>query len=326
MISLTADFYQGEQGKLFRLIRTPEKIYGQILFVAPLFEEANQTRHIITKVANQAYNLGYRSVVYDHFGTGDSEGDLFQCNLSAWRQDIINQLKAMKQQSSSPVTLSVSLSAGLLLHADIINEVDYVHCWQVELNGARFVRQLKRLALAADMENDTAVEQDVINHQGGKQKIDNPKEVTVIAGYEIPNTLLQQLAEQNISTDRLEGQQCTYQSGCHWFEWLRAEQEISSARAKQLSQCQQAFSTKIKFHSMNESKFWQATELIDSPQLLIDTKQIFHEQLESTYLNAQDINQENTSSIQQAEKSIVKPIAKSIVKSTVQDNSGISDD
>ncbi|TPH15555.1 hypothetical protein [Litorilituus lipolyticus] len=320
MITLAAEFYQGEQGKLFRLIRTPEEIHGHILFVAPLFEEANLTRHMITKVANQAYNLGYHSVVYDHFGTGDSEGDLRQSDLRIWQQDIINQLRALKQHTSLPVTLSVSLSAGLLLCADIINEVDYVQCWQVELNGARFVRQLKRIALAADMDNDTAVAKSVVNPQGDKQKVDS-QEVTVIAGYEIPNTLLQQLVKQNITIDHLEGQQTLYQSVCHWFEWLSAEQDISSARAKQLSQCQQVFSTKIKFYTINEGKFWQATELINSPQLLAETKQIFHGQLESTYLNGQGMNQEHIPSIQQAENSIVKPIVKSIS----QENSGTHD-
>lgn len=269
MINLVAHFYQGKQGKLFRLSRTPEKIKGHILYISPLFEEANQTRHMITKVANHAFDLGYQSIVFDHFGTGDSEGELFHCDLTLWQQDIVNQLQEIKRHSDLPITLSVSLSAGLLLCAEILSLVEHVHFWQVELNGARFVRQLKRLALAAGIEKRDRAEHGVVT----------PEEMIAIAGYEIPSGLLQQLAEQDINGANYAEQQ--FELNCCWFEWTPVGQKISAVREKQLTQCQQVFAEKIDFRPMEESKFWQATELVNASQLLTHSIEVFDRQLTS---------------------------------------------
>ena len=99
MININAEFFQGTQGKLFRLIRSPKDLQGHVLYLSPLFEQANQTRHMFTRSALNAYEQGLESVVFDHYGTGDSEGELTEASLVLWQQDIVAQLTEIKKRS-----------------------------------------------------------------------------------------------------------------------------------------------------------------------------------------------------------------------------------
>ena len=134
MNKINAEFIQGTQGKLFRLSRSPERVLGHIVYLPPLFEQANKTRHMLTRSALGLYQHGLESIIVDHYGTGDSEGELHEASLLLWQQDIIAQLTEIKHRSSQPIILSVSLSAALLLNNDILALIDGLLFVQPEFN------------------------------------------------------------------------------------------------------------------------------------------------------------------------------------------------
>ena len=152
MINTKAEFTQGKAGQLFRLTRTPECVQGHLFFLPPLFEQANQTRHMLTRSAINAYQHGIESIVFDYYGTGDSAGELKEASLLLWQQDIIAQLIEIKNRSAEVIILSVSLSAALLLNNEMLSIIDGLILVQAEFNGKRFVQQFKRLALAANLD------------------------------------------------------------------------------------------------------------------------------------------------------------------------------
>ncbi len=263
MISTQVEFYQGTKGPLFRIIRTPEKTLGHLLFIAPLFEQANQTRHHITRSAINAYQQGLQSIVFDHYGTGDSGGELTDANLALWQQDMLQQLTEIRVNSAQAIYLSLPLSAVLLLSDEILTQVDGLMFLQPDFNGKRFVQQFKRLALAAQL-----TKSDINQVDKSKSAITSESLVIDIAGYQMQPKLLDELAGQNLNklTD--------FHIDCFWFEWQEKSAELSPGRVKQ----QQALADKnsqLFIQEVDDVKFWQASELQIAQSFLTQEQLVF---------------------------------------------------
>jgi len=257
-MNINAEFIAGKQGALFRLMRTPECVQGHILYLPPLFEQANQTRHMLTRSAINAYQQGFESIIVDHYGTSDSAGQLTEACLSLWQQDVIAQLSEIKTRSKQTTILSVSLSAALLLNNDILALIDGLILVQPEFNGKRFVQQFKRLALAAELDKQFAVEPSLDEEQIN------------IAGYVMGKELLVHLSQQT-------SQQLTSRKlPCCWLEWQAADSELSTARANQYQAFQNALIANNEdccYYAVDDVKFWQSTELEIAEQYLADEQQ-----------------------------------------------------
>lgn len=250
MISTQVEFYQGAKGPLFRIIRTPEKVLAHLIFIAPLFEQANQTRHHITRSALNAYQEGLQSIIFDHYGTGDSAGELNDANLALWQQDILKQLADIRVKSAQAIYLSLPLSAVLLLSDEILSLVDGVMLLQPDFNGKRFVQQFKRLALAAQLTKHNPPQGD----NKSKQIETSTQQTVDIAGYQMQPDLLDQLTGQSVNT------LADFNIDCYWFEWQKKSEELSPSRSKQ----QQAVANKnnkLLVQQIDDVKFWQASEL-----------------------------------------------------------------
>lgn len=259
MINCHAEFYQGTKGQLFRLTRTPKKINAHIIYIAPLFEQANQTRHISTRCAINSYTQGVQSIVFDHFGTGDSAGELNDATLMLWQQDIVAQISVIKASSSKPIFLSVVLTAALLLNDEIVSLVDGVLFAQPEFNGKSFTRQLKRMAVAGKLVKSTAIMSDGNRADGS---------IVDIAGYQFTEQLFNELAKQSINKLSESNLVCT------WFEWLTPGNELTPSRVKQKQGFQLTF-PQTEFVMIDDDKYWQSTELQLAQQFLqLDQQEI----------------------------------------------------
>jgi exosortase A-associated hydrolase 2 len=199
-----------------------------------------------TRSALNAYQQGLESIVFDHYGTGDSEGELNQANLSVWQADIICLLVEIKNRSSLPIFLSISLSAALLINDDMLALIDGIIFVQAEFNGKRFVQQFKRLALAAELNKPTPVEQQFQSDE------------VAIAGYSMKKQLLNQLSHQAI--ENLSAIKQPY----YWFEWQAINSELSMARANQYQKfldIHLSGKNDNHFIAIDDIKYWQSTEL-----------------------------------------------------------------
>lgn len=247
------EFFPGTAGSLCRVVRTPAKTLGHLLVISPLFEQANQIRHHLTKSSIHAYHRGLETIIFDHYGTGDSEGDLVEADLSLWQADIVKQIVEIRLISTQPIYLSAPLSAALLLSDKILKQVDGLMLLQPEFNGKRFVQQFKRLAMLSDLSQQNNV---------------NDERVTEIAGYCMNQQLLADLAEQHIN------KLSPFKLTSYWFEWLASATALSPVRAKQ----QHLFTSKNPITSVltiDDTKFWQATELLVSSTYLTQEKLAF---------------------------------------------------
>ena len=262
-VSTHVEFHQGIKGPLFRIIRTPAKVLGHLLFIAPLFEQANKTRHHVTRSAINAYQFGLQSIVFDHYGTGDSAGDLIDASMLLWQQDIVQQVNAIKARSSQAIYLSLPLSAALLLSNELLDLVDGVMLLQPDFNGKRFVKQFQRLAVVAQLTKNSKIEEDnTIRAQRTEQQ------TIEIAGYVITPSLLSELSGQSLA----KLAQITVD--CYWFEWQNQQEELSLGRAKQ-QQVAVNKSNHLVIEQVDDVKFWQATELQLAQSFLIKEQQAF---------------------------------------------------
>ncbi|MEI6895631.1 MAG: hydrolase 2, exosortase A system-associated [Colwellia sp.] len=243
-VSTQVEFYQGTKANLFRIIRTPKQIRAHLLFIAPLFEQANQTRHHVTRSAMNAYHQGIQSIVFDHYGTGDSQGELIDASLSLWQQDILKQLLELKKHSNQAVYLSLPLSAVLLLSNEIVQQLDGVMLLQPNFKGKRFIQQFKRLALAANLTQS----------HNAKEAVTVAKPIVEIAGYLITPHLLDELAGQSLT------KLADFTLDSYWFEWLGGAEVLSLGRAKQQEEFARK-NDKLWVTNIDDVKFWQATEL-----------------------------------------------------------------
>jgi exosortase A-associated hydrolase 2 len=261
-VSTDVEFYHGIKGPLFRVVRTPEKIHAQLLFIAPLFEQANQTRHHITRSAINAYHHGLKSIVFDHYGTGDSHGELIDSNLELWQQDILCQLRELKAQSTQAIYLSLPLSAALLLTGEMLSLTDGVMLLQPDFNGKRFVQQFKRLALAAQLTKDNSTQ----GYKSNNPDL-NEEQVVEISGYVMQPELLNELAGQNIN------KLVDFNADFYWFEWQEKSEVLSPSRIKQQVLANKHH--KLSIQQVDDVKFWQATELQVAQSFLTKEQTLF---------------------------------------------------
>ncbi len=266
MIVCKAEFWSGPNGLLFRLIRRPKHIRAHVLYVAPLFEEANRTRHVFTRSALAVYNFGYQSYIYDPIGTGDSQGTLAEVSLAMWQQELLAQIIDIKSSSQLPIVLCVAASGALLLTAEIVNAVTGMQLWHPEFDGGKFVRQFKRLALAQDM----------MKPEKSQQSLTQP--YADIVGYTMKNQLLVDLAHQSIS--HLFTNITRLITKVVWFELYHQQHEpLALVRKKQQDQFT-SYYNQLQIEDLIDNKPWQANELLEAKALIVATSHCLAELLD----------------------------------------------
>ncbi len=245
MINTHVEFCQGKQGKLFCIRRTPKNSLGNVIYLQPLFESANINRHVYTQSAILNYHECLTSIIYDHYGTGDSDGELTDTNLLLWQQDLILQIQQIKKQSHLPIVIVAFSSASLLLTKAIIELVDHVQLWQPEFSGKRVVKQLKRISLIS---------------REKKQK--ESAEYIEIAGYLMKSNLLEKLGELYFSIE------ATMLNKLACFDVAEAsDTPLSPSRQSAVNSLQQLG----LYQRIVDHKYWQASELVLPKRFLTAT-------------------------------------------------------
>jgi len=150
MIKTLVEFFpQNEKNIIFRIVRTPETVKAHVLFLQGLFEDMNINRSAFTQAAMLFSENEISSIIFDYYGTGDSEGDIKEATLKDWQENITDQLLTLKSQSDKPIIIVAFASAALLINDEITAIVKHVQLWQPQVSGAFFIKQMERLALLA---------------------------------------------------------------------------------------------------------------------------------------------------------------------------------
>jgi exosortase A-associated hydrolase 2 len=146
-----AFFLKSAKGMLFCIgtLHADRKVARQsVVIVPPLGEEMNKTRHLLAALTRQIADVGYDVLLFDFFGTGESEGDFAESSVATWRCDI----DAVIQRLNPRVRLHmVGFRAGALMAVDAASRHD-VHSLtlvQPQLSGRQQLDEMLRLRLTA---------------------------------------------------------------------------------------------------------------------------------------------------------------------------------
>jgi exosortase A-associated hydrolase 1/exosortase A-associated hydrolase 2 len=190
---------KGPFGALFLCDYNPSSA-DLILLLPPFGEEMNKTRHIIRQQAERFAELGYRVLVPDVSGTGDSDGRLAECSPDRWHCELTWLIDQVKCQGVKTVTLWAVRGGALFIPRLMIDSslpVVRAVLWSPVLKGMQWVNQFIRLRTAAAMMagvKESAAEIKALLQSG---------HTTEIAGYSVSDSSLLALESLELSSESL---------------------------------------------------------------------------------------------------------------------------
>ena len=261
-------FLEGNSGKLFTIRYRPrQKSLGTVILVPPFGEEMNKCRPMMTRQARQTATLGFTSVVFDLFGTGDSEGVFGQASWRAWSDDLQAVVRTTNPGPNNPLWLiGVRLGALLALDTQCNHDVSVsgVICWNAVINGRIYMNQFLRLRLASEL-STTKEERQTVE---GLRKLIAESRAIDIAGYELNAELLR-------SIDDLKIQDLLRPSTTVWMlESNDSQPPNISPAVRRLSEEVIAEGSDLALMAVTGPPFWATQEIALSCDLIESTSEI----------------------------------------------------
>ena len=167
-----------EKGRLFVHKHIPENSNGKlILFFNPIFDEKKRVQRFQAETARALCSKNYNVVRFDYFGTGDSEGQLYEFNLIQAVNDSLHLGNQFKNDAEcdTVIFLGIRIGADLAFKAaSLSNLADYLILIEPVISGKHYIteQRTRRKAFFKFNNIDPAYERIEINgdiyedHQG----------------------------------------------------------------------------------------------------------------------------------------------------------------
>lgn len=268
-LSYAPCFIPGKRGRLFALQlepkARPEGCRG-VLFIPAFAEEMNKSRHMFFQSARELAQQGCVALLFDLYGTGDSEGDFADATWDGWVADIATAYAYLREAGVDEVNV-VAERAGALLAADAICrhaiEVKRLILWQPVAAGDLFVNQFYRLRLAAELASD---------NKGASQRIKQELQelgVSEIAGYTVARDLMEPLAERRL----IALSEC-FKGELHWCEVAADPERQPLPVTQRVVEQFKAAGCDVILHKAVGAPFWTTVEIEDVPDLWRITREV----------------------------------------------------
>jgi len=263
---LHAFFHPAPSGRLFTLYRRATSAGHNtdtlVLFVAAFGEEMNASRRAYTVMAQTLAENGISSLMFDFYGTGDSDGDFDDADWVSWQSDLETMLEFARSELKYPHIQLLGLRSGALHIAELLSktttaDITQVIFWQPLLNGCDQVDQFLRLRLAANLmltSQHKPSSRESTQSLRAQAKRDGGVEV---AGYGLTASMIDALDSRELTALLLRVPHCP---SLHWLE-LAGQNEISGARAIAVQRLID-HGISLASHSLAVKRFWS---LIEAP-------------------------------------------------------------
>lgn len=247
-------FLNGSKGRLFGVYHPPDPNIGDrgdFIFIPPFGEELNRSRHMITAMSRALNRAGYGVLVFDLYGTGDSEGRFCDAGWEIWKSDILTAHQWLTDQGRNNISFW-AMRTGALLATDLVCEnpdlVKNILFWAAVTSGKTFTTQLLRIKLAAYM----ASGQDNVP-QSTKEMVAQLEKGTPIeiGGYDFMPDMAQRL-----SALQLEKMSLPAGLDIDWLDvGLVAEPKLSAGANKVIRQWEENGTT-VRAKIIQDVAFW----------------------------------------------------------------------
>ncbi|MGK5080808.1 hydrolase 2, exosortase A system-associated [Janthinobacterium sp. HLX7-2] len=265
-------FLPASGGQRYCLLHLPppgQSARGGIVYLHPLAEELNKSRHVAAAQARAFAAAGYSVLQIDLYGCGDSSGDFGEARWDIWHNDLHLACAWLAQRVDGPLTLW-GLRLGALLALDFASRaplpVARLLLWQPELDGRRCIDRFLRLRLAARLL--ASAEAQAPGDARAELAQGSPVEV---AGYLLAPALAQAI-------DAVSAAALLPRVPVYWLAY-QAPDQTSAAPLPALARQWLDQGAALHMASFGDGPFWHSGELLACPQLLEATRELCHDWL-----------------------------------------------
>lgn len=226
-----------------------------LLLVPPFADEMNNARRMYSALCRALLEQGISSLMFDLYGTGDSEGEFGQADWQIWLDDLKRVLDYAQQQLGFQRIHLLGLRSAALLIADYLAQtpdpaIQQILFWQPLLRGDALLRQFLRLRVAANImlkpenQNETVETLRALARQQGHIEV---------AGYDISKQLLEQLDALSLQQSLLQAPRIPL------IHWMELGGNVSPATVELIERLG-AKSVSLRFHELPGKPFWLNAE------------------------------------------------------------------
>ncbi len=117
-----------------------------VLICYPLMQEHIRTYKACQELAEQLSDAGFHVLRFDYTGTGDSRGDLIDCNIDIWLNDIKAAAKELRDLSGIDSISVLGIRMGATLAATSgLGKINQLLMWDPIIDGKRYLSGLKSI-------------------------------------------------------------------------------------------------------------------------------------------------------------------------------------
>lgn len=257
---------EGEQ--YFTLqIRCSATPRAHIVYLPPFGEEMNRCRALVAEQARNFAAAGYACTLIDFYGTGDSQGELYDASLRIWQENIRLTIEALKREEDLPVILW-GLRLGAFVALDFAAKsaiaIDGILLWQPVVSGGRYVTQILRQRVAALAGKNLAPE----TTAQIRERLAVGERVE-ISGYTVGGALMAEIESLSLAdmTALCSGK-------IHWLENVSEEGEaLTGATLKAIEQLK-SVGNDVLVHPFTGPQVWQLHKRDSVPDLISITSSL----------------------------------------------------
>jgi exosortase A-associated hydrolase 2 len=263
-------FMQGARGRLFCLWLSPPPgvaVRGAVLLIPPFAEEMNKSRRQLTLQARAFAQSGFRVLLLDLYGTGDSEGDFADARWETWIEDLVSAATWLQSHGAEGLTL-VGLRLGAVLAAELAQRLprppERLILWQPVITGRQHVDQFLRLRVAANVLGNG----DGVTVRAIRESLIDRQSVEV-AGYELTADAVKQIDARDLL-------QLTPSSSIHvdWVEIVRSKERGVAPASQRLIEAWRERSADVRTELVIGESFWSTVEIVVVPELIEQTTRL----------------------------------------------------
>lgn len=223
----------------------------------------NKSRAMVIKQARDFARQGYRVLVPDYYGTGDSAGDFCEASWEIWLEDVRYCINWLKGDAPAPLTLW-GLRLGALMALELASRkvlgVSKLILWNPVLSGEQHMLQFLRLRLANSMMNTGAKEK-----VGDLKALLEKEGMLEVAGYELSRVLFNEVCARKAEVLEMLDIDAVY-----WVELSPSAKALSGPAQQQVDRWKGA-GLMVETEQIAGPQFWTTQELSESVELIEST-------------------------------------------------------
>lgn len=249
--------------RLFALqVAPPGPAVGSVLYLPPFAEEMNRLRNHASAAARAMAGAGWRCLLLDPFGTGESDGDTEAATWERWHADGLAALQWLRRQGSGPVVLWGARTGALLageLARSAADTISRVLLWQPVTDGGLYLNQYLRLRVASQLVHDGEKE----TTESIRQQLAAGHTVEV-AGYPLSPALADALGSRKLLPPPAG-------MAVDWIEIVGKAEQPAAVGSRRWADMAIAGGTILRLQTVVAPMVWQIHGREDAPALVAAT-------------------------------------------------------